>query len=213
MRACEKPRELFGVYVLGQASPEETALLESHLASCADCREEISAQQQIIAQLQPQRPEAEARTRIIAGLKSAQNTALISHRSGPGGSWLARAVWGSALAGGIFVAGLWLGSMHAPVQEKVRVVQVKVPVKIPVKIIIHDQAPAPRIALVKSETPSTKSHRHRSLATQKRIRAPEPTLANTSANTMIATRLDRVIAPVPMGVDDASLAVVEEWRK
>jgi anti-sigma factor RsiW len=74
MRACEKLNELFGVYVLGQARPKEIAQLEAHLAICESCREEVRAQQQIIAQLQPARLDTAARTRILRKLESARNT-------------------------------------------------------------------------------------------------------------------------------------------
>ncbi|HEY1621141.1 MAG TPA: zf-HC2 domain-containing protein [Streptosporangiaceae bacterium] len=40
--ACREVRQLLGVYVVGAIDPAERAVVDDHLASCRDCREELS---------------------------------------------------------------------------------------------------------------------------------------------------------------------------
>src|SRR6266568_1318136 len=43
MAGCREIRHTLGVYVLGAIDPAERALVEEHLATCLDCREELAA--------------------------------------------------------------------------------------------------------------------------------------------------------------------------
>ena len=43
MASCREIRHALGVYVLGAIEPAERALVDEHLATCADCREELAS--------------------------------------------------------------------------------------------------------------------------------------------------------------------------
>jgi hypothetical protein len=43
MTGCREIRQALGVYVLGAIDPAERAQLDEHLATCADCREELAS--------------------------------------------------------------------------------------------------------------------------------------------------------------------------
>jgi anti-sigma factor RsiW len=43
MAGCREIRHTLGVYVLGAIDPAERAVVEEHLATCLDCREELAA--------------------------------------------------------------------------------------------------------------------------------------------------------------------------
>jgi putative zinc finger protein len=43
MAGCREIRQALGVYVLGAIDPAERALVDSHLATCPECREELAA--------------------------------------------------------------------------------------------------------------------------------------------------------------------------
>ena len=43
MAGCREIRQALGVYVLGAIDPAERAQVDEHLATCADCREELAS--------------------------------------------------------------------------------------------------------------------------------------------------------------------------
>ena len=43
MAGCREIKQALGVYVLGAIDPAERAQVDEHLASCADCREELAS--------------------------------------------------------------------------------------------------------------------------------------------------------------------------
>jgi len=43
MASCREIRQALGVYVLGAIEPAERALVDEHLATCPDCREELAS--------------------------------------------------------------------------------------------------------------------------------------------------------------------------
>src|SRR6266566_313369 len=43
MAGCREIKQALGVYVLGAIDPAERAQVEEHLATCADCREELAS--------------------------------------------------------------------------------------------------------------------------------------------------------------------------
>jgi predicted anti-sigma-YlaC factor YlaD len=53
---CHEVRLLLGVHALGKSDPDERALVEAHVASCRDCREELAGLEGLPALLDLTRP-------------------------------------------------------------------------------------------------------------------------------------------------------------
>src|SRR6202035_2595342 len=58
---CPEARVSLGVYVLGAIDPAERALVEAHLATCRDCRDELAGLAALPALLAPVNPDEVSR--------------------------------------------------------------------------------------------------------------------------------------------------------
>src|SRR5262252_7841419 len=65
MAGCREIRQALGVYVLGAIDPAERARVDEHLATCADCREELAGLAGLPAMLR-RVPMAEAQRLAVA---------------------------------------------------------------------------------------------------------------------------------------------------
>src|SRR5215831_13891128 len=63
--SCREIRHSLGVYVLGAIDPAERAQVDEHLATCADCREELASLAGLPALLR-RVPTAEAERLVVA---------------------------------------------------------------------------------------------------------------------------------------------------
>ena len=117
MAGCREIKQALGVYVLGAIDPAERALVEEHLSSCQECREELASLAGLPAMLrkvpvvEAERLAAPEQDPELAGVPSAELlTSLIArttnvrriHRWRPLATAAAVAV--VALGGGAFVA-------------------------------------------------------------------------------------------------------------
>jgi hypothetical protein len=66
MAGCREIKQALGVYVLGAIDPAERAQVDEHLATCADCREELASLAGLPALLR-RVPTAEAERLAVAG--------------------------------------------------------------------------------------------------------------------------------------------------
>ena len=58
---CDDVRELLEAYALDVLDADERALVEAHLASCADCRALVARYEEVL----PRRPPARTRNRRV----------------------------------------------------------------------------------------------------------------------------------------------------
>jgi len=117
MAGCREIRQALGVYVLGAIDPAERALVDEHLSSCLECREELASLAGLPAMLrkvpivEAERLTAPEQDPELAGVPSAELlTSLIARTSNVRRihRWrtvaAAAAVAVVALGGGVFVA-------------------------------------------------------------------------------------------------------------
>jgi hypothetical protein len=117
MAGCREIRQALGVYVLGAIDPAERALVDEHLSSCLECREELASLAGLPAMLrkvpivEAERLTAPEQDPELAGVPSAELlTSLIARTSNVRRihRWrtvaAAAAVAVVALGGGAFVA-------------------------------------------------------------------------------------------------------------
>ena len=117
MAGCREIRQALGVYVLGAIDPAERAMVDEHLSSCLECREELASLAGLPAMLrkvpivEAERLAAPEQDPELAGVPSAEMlTSLISRTSNVRRMhrWrtvaAAAAVAIVALGGGAFVA-------------------------------------------------------------------------------------------------------------
>jgi len=110
--SCAETRISLGVYVLGAIDPAERALVDAHLATCRDCRDELAGLASLPALLARVSPEELSRIEAEAGASADEQppaeligTVLdlaAARRRRTGWRYAAAAAAVVALAGGVF---------------------------------------------------------------------------------------------------------------
>ncbi len=211
MNPCEGVSDLIGAYLYGDLGQHEVAAVEAHLQACRRCRDDVAQRRRALATLAGQTPTAAERRRITQAVWCG---AARADHAAPAATWWIRRVVGarhalpvlamvgaSAVAAGLLFGGVWWGEQRASLQVAPRVVARVAPARprtaAPAAASPQEKAPGaaaqvskPRYAQVRGQV---RRHAPRLLA------APEPVM-----------QAARVVAPVPYGVDDVRMAVVEE---
>lgn len=121
---CEGCRELLSPFMDGMCSEKENKLIEAHLAACSSCREQLEEMRRMVEVMHqltlPSLPEGF--TESLHRRLDAENLIIFpphEFKVPKKQSWIAAAVAGVALAGGIYASTvLPLGSMIANWQDK-----------------------------------------------------------------------------------------------
>ena len=109
----ERLRESTGLYVLGILEPAERLEFEQHLASCAECQEEVRSLRGVASALPMAVPHvdppASLRAKVLAATgDTRQSNVVAMPPRRAASSWVSRAAWLSAAALFVISAGLGL---------------------------------------------------------------------------------------------------------
>jgi anti-sigma factor RsiW len=208
MNPCHGIADLIGPYLYGDLSLAEVELVDQHLGACEQCRHDAHQRTTVLAALTPCAPAADERARILQTVRTAVVEAT---RARPPSSTSARPALAAtpavALAAALFLAGFWIGGRARPQPQQPAASAVAPPKPQPTAPVVARAKPAapderqvrPHLA---SPTPQPAFKSYPSPAKAREPRPPVPPAATFEAA--------RVVAPVPLGVDDVSLARVEE---
>src|SRR5277367_5954737 len=112
---CEEIGELLPDYLQGSLKAEQDALVETHIAECADCREDVAVWKKL-SLLPVEKPSADARERFEAMLQAYQtgrnDKASARAERGTRGSlwsWLRSPVGAVAWSAALLMIGIFAG--------------------------------------------------------------------------------------------------------
>lgn len=211
MNGCDQFGEIIGAYVLGQASQQECVDFERHLDTCVSCQQDIKQRRAVLAALTPETPTAAESRRILRSVRNriVYETAELKVRKT---RFVFRLVAAASVASLLFVSGIILGRRIAEPRTQVKIVTRTV-----VKSDASPQVVSKRDAIqphhqaekhvVPTQPPVVKviyQYRHR-ITTQQhaKIESVDPTPTIEPVQTVA-----KVIAPMPLGVDDTRLAII-----
>jgi anti-sigma-K factor RskA len=113
---CEEIGELLPDYLQGSLKAEQDALVETHIAECADCREDVAIWKKL-SLLPVEKPSADARERFEAMLQAYQTgrsdkASVRAERELRGSlwSWLRSPMGAVAWSAALLVIGIFVGS-------------------------------------------------------------------------------------------------------
>lgn len=143
----QRVAEMLSAYLDGELSPEEQALVEKHLAKCADCAENLRTLRQTVALLEQVPPVAVPRAFTIRPAQVAKRPSLFQTRRAyvylRAATALATVLFAVVLAGDVFLTGLapHLAPARAPevIEKEVVVEEGEAPEEVPVTVEVEKE--------------------------------------------------------------------------
>jgi hypothetical protein len=211
MNGCKQFADIIGAYVFGQALKQECVDFERHMATCVTCRQDIEQRRAVLAAITPETPtatEAGRMLRLVRNRIVLEDAELKARKT----RFVFRFVAAVCVACILFASGIMLGHRTAESRTLVKIVTRTVSqLDTPPRATSNTYTTLPLHQVERHVVPIQQPvvkvihhYRYRVIAQRPpKVEQEKPTTSIEPVQTVA-----KVIAPMPLGVDDTRLAIV-----